>query len=287
MKQLIVNADDLGYTKEINKGIMDAHKNGVVKSATVLVNREAFDDAVSLLADNPGLSTGLHIDLDSFLEIKRPGGFITGLKFDALQISDEIIRQLDKFLNAGLELSHLDSHHHAHLLPEILPIVIAKAKELNVPIRFAPVIPEIRNRESTSAVNSRVIAGIPRPLRERNLRSKMERGCSCSVIPECLNRESAVKIQTNCETADPRLQISGMTDKMRNFLDSNNIKYPPHFINGWYWGNIDEEFETAELITHPGYGQEWREKELAVCCDSNLKAYLEEKNIQLISFDQL
>lgn len=76
-------------------------------------------------------------------------------------------------------------------------------------------------------------------------------------------------------------------DEFKDILDKNNIVYPPYFIEGWYWGNIDEPYTIAELLTHPGYGELWREYELSSSCDVNLKAYLREKNIQLITYKDL
>jgi predicted glycoside hydrolase/deacetylase ChbG (UPF0249 family) len=76
-------------------------------------------------------------------------------------------------------------------------------------------------------------------------------------------------------------------EEQKNLLHSNNIIYPPHFIEGWYWGNIDEPFTVAELMTHPGYGELWREYELLASCDTKLKNYLREKNIQLITYTEL
>lgn len=76
-------------------------------------------------------------------------------------------------------------------------------------------------------------------------------------------------------------------DEFKSILDNNGIVYPPHFIEGWYWGNIDEVFTIAELMTHPGYGELWREYELSSSCDIKLKMYLREKNIELITYSDL
>ncbi len=76
-------------------------------------------------------------------------------------------------------------------------------------------------------------------------------------------------------------------DEFKSILDSNGIVYPPHFIEGWYWGNIDEVFTIAELMTHPGYGELWREYELSSSCDIKLKMYLREKNVELITYSDL
>lgn len=228
-KRIIVNADDFGYRKEINKGIIFAHKNGIVKSTTVLTDRDAFEDAVFLASENPDLKTGLHIDLDNFIDINKDVADLASVsnfkapKPEAREIADTINRQLDKFLSAGLKLSHFDGHHHVHMHPEILPLVARKAKELNVPVRFF-----------RSFYNDENIAS-----------------------------------------------------QMQQVLDDLGVKYCPHFINSWYWGNVDEDFQLAELITHPGYNEMWREFEMAKCCDPNLKSYLAEKNIEIISFEDI
>ncbi|MCX7716122.1 MAG: ChbG/HpnK family deacetylase [Endomicrobia bacterium] len=76
-------------------------------------------------------------------------------------------------------------------------------------------------------------------------------------------------------------------EEFKQLLDNNGIVYPPYFIEGWYWGNIDEPYTIAELMTHPGYGELWREYELSSSCDPKLKAYLREKSIQLITYKDL
>ena len=228
-KKIIVNADDFGYRKDINEGIIFAHKNGIVKSTTVLTDRDAFEDAVFLSKENPALKTGIHIDLDIFMDINGDVADISSVsnfklpKPDKDQIAGAINRQLDKFLNAGLKLSHLDGHHHAHMHPDILPIVAQKAKELNVPVRFV-------------------------------------------------------------ESFYNDFQLS---QQMKQMLLDLNIKFCPHFINGWYWGNVDENFTLAELMTHPGLNEMWREFETAKCCDPALKEHLAKNNIEIISFEDI
>jgi predicted glycoside hydrolase/deacetylase ChbG (UPF0249 family) len=139
-KRLIVNADDFGRNVENTNAIIIAHKYGILSSTTVMVRRYSFDLACKLIKENPTLRTGLHIDLDSIFSMKEPNRFYKRLekvtKSMGIKIKDEIDKQLEKFLKAGFSLTHLDSHHHSHMHPDVLPIVAAKAKELNVPIRF-------------------------------------------------------------------------------------------------------------------------------------------------------
>ena len=63
MKQLIVNADDFGLTLGVSKGIVDAHKEGIVSSTTLMANGAAFGTAVSISRRTPGLGIGVHLNL--------------------------------------------------------------------------------------------------------------------------------------------------------------------------------------------------------------------------------
>jgi predicted glycoside hydrolase/deacetylase ChbG (UPF0249 family) len=139
-KRLIVNADDFGRNLENTNATIIAHKYGILSSTTIMVRRYAFDLVRKLIKENPTLKTGLHIDLDFIFMMKEPNRFYKKLvkvtKSMEIKIKDEINKQIDKFLKADFSLTHLDSHHHVHMHPDVLPIVAAKAKELNVPIRF-------------------------------------------------------------------------------------------------------------------------------------------------------
>jgi predicted glycoside hydrolase/deacetylase ChbG (UPF0249 family) len=120
VKVLIVNADDLGYDPEIDRGILEAHRGGIVTSATAMVETPF---AAAALGGAPGsLGLGLHAVLD-------PGLGRAGAEA-ALR------RQLARFeALRGAPPSHLDSHKHAHALPEILAAFSAVAAERGLPVR--------------------------------------------------------------------------------------------------------------------------------------------------------
>jgi predicted glycoside hydrolase/deacetylase ChbG (UPF0249 family) len=120
VKLLVVNADDLGYDPEIDRGILEAHANGIVTSATAMVET-AFAGAALRAA--PGtLGIGLHAVLD-------PGAG-RGTAEAALR------RQLGLFRDLrGEDPTHLDSHKHAHAAPEVLAAVTAVALEAGLPVR--------------------------------------------------------------------------------------------------------------------------------------------------------
>ncbi|AKL11650.1 TPA: chitin disaccharide deacetylase [Kluyvera intermedia] len=146
---LIVNADDFGLSRGQNYGIVEACRNGVVTSTTALVNGAAVDHAVALRAQIPALAVGLHFTLT----LGKPVGntpFLTreGLlgkgiwdlaAQDALpleEIADELACQYARFITLfGEPPSHIDSHHHVHMIGAIFPLVAAFAHEKGIPLR--------------------------------------------------------------------------------------------------------------------------------------------------------
>ncbi|MFX0133189.1 MAG: carbohydrate deacetylase, partial [Candidatus Hodarchaeota archaeon] len=153
VKKLIVNADDFGLSQNINFGILDSFRNGILTSATFMVNMPAFEHAASLAKENPNLDTGLHLNITTGFPVahyyKIPslvcssGRFkyssaqllynSLGKKLKIHEIYIELKAQVEKFLNIGLNLSHIDSHHHFHIFPTILPVVIQLTKEYKIP----------------------------------------------------------------------------------------------------------------------------------------------------------
>ena len=143
MKQLIVNADDLGLTPAVNRGIVRAFQNGIVTSTSLLVTGSAFEDAVVLARQNPKLDVGLHLTLVEERAVLGPdvlptlvdetgrfprtsGEFIRrailgGINW--LEVEREIAAQIALFQETGLRLSHVDSHQHLHMFPPVFRIV--------------------------------------------------------------------------------------------------------------------------------------------------------------------
>jgi len=128
MKKLIVNADDFGRSALINQGIIEAHQKGIVTSASLMTDREGFDEGVRLAKANPKLGIGLHLDLDSFFEVEHGVGRLIGYKDPSLPleaIAKETERQIQKILATGLPIHHVDGHHHSHLRPELFATIAA------------------------------------------------------------------------------------------------------------------------------------------------------------------
>ncbi|MER1725083.1 chitin disaccharide deacetylase [Enterobacter bugandensis] len=146
---LIVNADDFGLSKGQNYGIIEACRRGVVTSTTALVNGEAVEHAAQLSREVPELGVGMHFVLTLGMPLSpMPGLTRDGLlgkwiwalaEQDALPL-EEIARELDCQYNRFVDLfgkapTHIDSHHHVHMIPAIFPIVAAFAQRKGVAMR--------------------------------------------------------------------------------------------------------------------------------------------------------
>lgn len=161
-KLLIVNADDFGLCKAQNYGIIEAFNNGVVTSTTAMVNAPAIAHAAALSAVTPVLAVGMHFvltlgrPLSSMPNLVRNNGelgkWIWEMAEEGQLPLDEIAQELEcqfaRFTeHFGRMPTHIDSHHHVHMFPQIFPIVEAFAKERGVPVRIDR--DEIRKGEIT------------------------------------------------------------------------------------------------------------------------------------------
>ena len=121
MKWLVVTGDDFGASHGINRGIVEAHEDGILTSTSLLVDGPASAAAAALGREHPDLSVGLHLVLD-------PG--------DPDGAAAECGRQLARFLElAGEPPTHVDSHHDVHYDPRVLPLVLTLAEHAGVPVR--------------------------------------------------------------------------------------------------------------------------------------------------------
>ncbi len=119
MRYLIVNGDDFGLSPGVNRGMVEAHRRGVLTSASLMVDRPACEEAVALARENPDLSVGLHLDLG-------------GAAGDAAAVRDQFVR-FERAL--GRPPTHVDGHHDLHLHPEWLPHVLTYANRCGIPVR--------------------------------------------------------------------------------------------------------------------------------------------------------
>lgn len=143
MKELIINADDFGLCHGANRGIIKAWQQGILTSASLMVGGAAFEEAVALAKEHPGLQVGLHLTLvqgSALLPrqglpalVDANGDFgndpvLAGMRYFFLKplrrkLYLEIEAQIVKFLHAGLGLSHLDGHLNIHMHPVVFDIL--------------------------------------------------------------------------------------------------------------------------------------------------------------------
>ena len=149
MKQLVVTADDFGLSKGVTDGILEAHRNGIVTRASIMAAGSAFDYAVEQSRLHPRLGLGLHVTLVEEVAVSDPkqiptlvdsegrlpssySALISGVMLGRIRLAEietELRTQIRKCTDAGLKLTHIDSHQHVHTLPSILRIVLAVADE--------------------------------------------------------------------------------------------------------------------------------------------------------------
>ena len=148
VKKIILNADDLGFSKGVNDAILKANTEGYLSHASLMANTAYFDHAISEIIPNcPQLKVGVHVNLtcaaallsENILSIngELKNTFVTLLfrrktKRVLEDLEKEIELQILKIKNAGVNISHIDGHEHVHIIPSINKIVRKLAKKHNI-----------------------------------------------------------------------------------------------------------------------------------------------------------
>ncbi|MFC1517571.1 carbohydrate deacetylase [Candidatus Margulisiibacteriota bacterium] len=152
-RYLIINADDFGLNSGVNRAVIETHANGIVTSASIMVNCPASKEAAEMAKQNPNLGIGLHINLTQGKPISGkinsltdPDGFFLSraqLELKSLAgkiISEDIVEELhlqwDMLQSLGLPISHIDSHQHIHVIPKVFKMIAAFAKEKDIALRI-------------------------------------------------------------------------------------------------------------------------------------------------------
>jgi hopanoid biosynthesis associated protein HpnK len=277
----IVNGDDFGLSAGVNTGIIRAHREGILTSASLMATGDAFDEAVALAQCHPGLSTGIHLVLVEGRPVSpperipslvspdgtfwaSPGVFMTRWLTGRIHLGDverEWAAQVEKVLAHGLRVERLDSHMHLHLLPGIFPLVVALAKRYQ-------------------------IRGIRLP------REWTGNGLPAVPIPTLLKR----------------VILSSLAAIHRRRVSSTDLVCPDRFRGITESGRLTEQqllhilatlkAGVTEIMAHPGYRDAvldaWprsrlyaREAELEALVSPAVKAFVTTSNIRLIGFADL
>ncbi len=292
MQRLIVNADDYGLTRGVNRAILECHQRGIVTSTTLMANSDEFQDAVASVkrlvpqgGTGPALGIGCHIVLADGRPVLPPAEVPsllapgTGLfyrsiqqlakqalshRFRAEEIEAEAIAQFQKIQAAGITISHFDAHKHAHIFPSILKPLLRAAAACGVPALRNPFEPVF----SMPIPNLlRIPVRYAEVLALRTFRAKFH-----SMVAESGLRTTDGSLGL---IATGTLNVSNISDLLKRMQ-----------VGVW------------ELVSHPGYNDAQlaaartrllasRETEMqALTADSTRRA-LERSGIQLISFQEL
>jgi predicted glycoside hydrolase/deacetylase ChbG (UPF0249 family) len=288
VRQLIINADDLGLTNGVNRAIVETHNGGLVTSSTLMANGAAFDDAIKLLGSAPGLSVGCHVVLVDGTPISPPDEIRTLLAsrsgepdkfhsrlspvaaravfggFDPDELTNEIVAQVKKLQAAGVQVIHLDTHKHTHIFPSILRALVKAARICGVPAIRNPFVP----------------AGA---LRVRQFGKK----------PALWKRFGQVRM------------LRTFAGKFRDRMKRSGLTAPDGIVGVIETGafNLDRLRDTLrdlpegtwELVCHPGYNDddlrhantrllESREQERQILMSPELRNFLDEQEIHLIGY---
>lgn len=281
-KKLIVNADDFGRTHPISDGILKAHRDGIVTSATAMMNMPgAAHDLHRALNEAPEMGLGVHLVFTTGRQLLPPewapslidehGHFLTQdvILNDATRINPgellaELKAQVSSFKNvAGRAPDHIDCHHFVHIHPHLFAVYHDLALELGLPMR------------------------VPFPLREADLSDPMRMPSVASSVPE------------------PVVQMVAQTNWAR--LAEKPVRAPDHFVPSFYADNVSVDYllrvldwlpdGVSELMTHPGYSDETlthesgyntkREEEIAALTDPRVRQRIAERGIELTTFASL
>lgn len=152
MIDLLVNADDFGFSRGVNHGIIDCHKYGIVNSTTIMMNAAATQHAIELSKNTPTLKVGIHLvltwgkpllsDVPSLVDedgsFKKQSILIENpTEISLYELEREWSAQIDLLLASGVVPSHFDSHHHVHGIKAFYPIVKKLSDYYHLPVRKA------------------------------------------------------------------------------------------------------------------------------------------------------
>ncbi|HLL56113.1 MAG TPA: ChbG/HpnK family deacetylase [Myxococcaceae bacterium] len=272
MIRLVINADDLGLHPAIDEGILEAHREGLLTSATVLAMGPNAADAVAR-ARAQGLALGLHLCLSTRLPPAAPAGAVPTVapggrmrqawsdvaaarargQLDLAEVEREFRAQLQRLRDLGAEPDHLDGHQHLHLLPGIAAVVGRIARDHGLPVRWPRELPEPSwLRRPGPALKTAILAGLS--------------FATSATVPRGVRRVRGWGVYDAGGLSEARLL---------HLLD----RLPPgdHEL-GCHPGHAP-----SDVPEEPGWRYGW-ELELAALCSPKARAKVEARGIQLTTY---
>lgn len=269
VRQLAVNADDFGFTTDVNRGIIDAHLKGILTSTTLMANGAAFDDALRRYRDTPTLDVGVHFVLvggqsvlTGELQPRTVTELLTQAPLRKPVFYEELKAQLTRILEAGIRPTHFDTHKHTHLFPPVLQAVARLSREYGIRWVRRPFDLPLTGAPSEVPLATRMVSRGFGMVRQR-FHATLER--------------------QGCRTTD---HFAGF--QMTGRFGPQDVA---HLIRSLPEG-------TTEFMCHPGYCtaelaaaetrlKQSREAELRALTDPAVRASLEEAGVELCAFPEL
>jgi chitin disaccharide deacetylase len=287
VKNLIVNADDLGWTDGVNRGIVEAFHHGIVTSASLLANGAAFAGAVETARSAPALGVGVHLNLSDGPPVadretvtsllNDDGEFANGPESLFLrrvrrgpllaEVETEWDAQIQKVCDAGIAPTHVDGHKHVHMLPGLFEIALRLAKRHG--------ISAIRVSLEASGLRKALSSGTKRHAAVVMKQGVQARGLKL-LARDAREQAERAGISTSdyfCGIAQTgQLTREGVEQFMRSLPDG-----------------------TTELVCHPGYAdaalqksptrlQDSRQTELQILTDTEIRNLVASLGIRLIDY---
>lgn len=276
--KLIVHADDFGLSENINNGINDAFKGGIVTSTSLVANGAAYSHAVELASQSPDLDIGIHLTLsgetpvlsrlDVTSLVDNQGRFhesagkvlvnYLSKRICLREVEAEFEAQILKVKQSNLRISHLDGHQHLHVLPKVYAVVEGLARRYNIRAIRVP-------REKIQLYMFREIKGYRRILEQIAL----------NYFTSQINSQYSINADSFCG-----FYFGGKLNRANLFAV---LKSLPHF-------------GVCELMCHPGredsdseyasWGYKWSD-ELEALVDPEVNEFIDNKGIKLISYRDL
>jgi len=289
MKNLIVNADDLGWTRGVNRGIGEAHQNGIVTSTSLLANGEAFKDGVETAQDLPRLGVGVHLNLSDGkpvapeLNVKsllnKAGEFslgpeallfrLTAKRLELNEVETEWDAQIEKVRGTGIHPTHLDGHKHVQMLPGLFAIALRLAKKHGIEaVRVAHEASSLRAALTAAGESSSVIVKQGVQARGLKLLARDARAMA--------ERAGVATADFFCGIAQTGALTKGGVQQLLASLPEG----------------------TTELMCHPGYAdtdlqrtatrlQQSRQTELKILTDTGIRKSVATLGIRLINYSEI
>jgi len=287
VKNLIVNADDLGWTDGVNRGILEAFHHGIVTSTSLLANGAAFAEGVEAARSTPGLGVGVHLNLsdgppvadrETVTSLLNDDGEFAGGPESLLlrrarrglvlaEVENEWDAQIQKVRDAGIAPTHVDGHKHVHMLPGLFEIALRLAKRHD--------IGAIRVSLEASSLRAALASGS-----KQNAGVVMKQGVQARGLKLLARNAREQALRAGISTADYFCGIAQTGELTREGVEQ--------FVKSLPDG-------TTELMCHPGYAdaalrktptrlQDSRQTELQILTDTGIRNLVASRGIRLIDY---